>query len=170
MLYYLLMVQVLCGQCSNEFYAKPSWIKNGGGKYCSRACSHESNRKGKVIKCDVCGKDSYKQLKALRGSKSGKFFCGKSCQTIWRNKEFVEEKHSNWKGGKHAYRRMMRQSGAEQICGLCKTTDTRVLAVHHLDGNRKHNIVDNLAWLCNNCHHLVHHYPDENKKFMATIV
>ena len=65
---------------------------------------------------------------------------------------------------------MMKQSGIELVRRLCKTVDTRVLAVHHIDGNKKNNVVDNLAWLCNNCHHLVHHYPDEFKKFMATIV
>jgi predicted HNH restriction endonuclease len=32
----------------------------------------------------------------------------------------------------------------------------RVLAVRHIDQNHKNNNVENLAWLCHNCHHLVH--------------
>jgi predicted HNH restriction endonuclease len=39
-----------------------------------------------------------------------------------------------------------------------------VLAVHHVDQNRTNNKVTNLAWLCHNCHHLVHRYPIERKK------
>lgn len=164
------MVQVVCKQCSAVFNAKPSWIKNGYGKFCSRTCSHTASRKGKIINCFVCGKSSYKQKKALGGSASGKFFCGKSCQTIWRNTEYKEEKHPNWKGGTHAYRRIMKEGGTMQICAFCKTKDRRVLAVHHLDENRKNNAIENLVWLCHNCHHLVHYYPSERETFMAAMV
>ena len=161
---------VNCQICKKAFSAKPSWIKNGYGKYCSRACQNTGARKGKEVPCDTCNKLSYKSPKALRGSKSGKFFCSKTCQTRWRNVEFSKEKHPNWKGGTHAYRRMLSQSDRPQVCGHCKTDDVRVLAVHHLDENRKNNTLENLAWLCHNCHHLIHYYPDETKRYMATIV
>lgn len=58
----------------------------------------------------------------------------------------------------------MRQS-IPKICRLCKTKDIRVLAVHHIDKNRKNNKISNLAWLCHNCHLLVHHYDAERNKF-----
>lgn len=164
------MVTVVCKQCTKEFKAKPSWIKNGGGKFCSRSCAHAANRKGSVIHCFICSTQAYKQPKALNGSKSGKLFCSKSCQTKWRNAEFKDEKHTNWKGGLHAYRRMMTQSTKITICTLCKNSDKRVLAAHHVDENRKNNTIENLEWLCHNCHHLVHHYPEEHKRFMAIIV
>lgn len=164
------MTKVNCKQCQKQFDAKPSWLKKGWGIYCSTTCRYVNSRKGKVVPCHVCGKKSYKQPKALTRSKSGKFFCSKSCQTTWRNTESTEEKHANWKGGEHAYRRIMDQSGITPICRLCKTTDRRVLAVHHIDENRKNNTLENLAWLCHNCHHLVHHHQAERKEFMATIV
>ncbi len=161
---------VSCKKCAAEFYAKPSWLLKGHGKYCSAFCKHASDRKGKMVPCSICGKETYKQAKALRGSKSGKFFCSKSCQTKWRNTEFIEEKHANWKGGHYAYRRILRQSGRLELCGLCKITDTRVLAVHHIDHDHTNNTVENLAWLCHNCHHLVHHDRAEHRRFMAAIV
>lgn len=164
------MVVVICKLCSKTFKAKPSWIKNGGGKFCSRACAHTSNRKGTMVSCFTCGSESYKQRRAINGSKSGKLFCSKSCQTKWRNTEFINEKHANWKGGLHAYRRIKTQSGDAEICTLCKISDKRILAVHHVDENRKNNTIENLQWLCHNCHHLVHHYPKERKVFMAIIV
>lgn len=164
------LIELPCPRCKKIFSIKPSRLKDGYKKYCSRHCAHLSTRKGKLVKCHACKDEVYKSLKALKGSKSGTFFCTKSCQTKWRNNEYKGEKHSNWKGGTHAYRRIMMQGGTKPLCRLCKTGDIRILAVHHIDENRSNNVIENLAWLCHNCHLLVHHYPGERKKFMATIV
>ena len=164
------MVQVSCKQCKDIFDAKPSWILNGHGLFCSSVCQYASVRKGKYVPCNQCGKETYKQKKALERSKSGKFFCGKSCQTIWRNSEFIQEKHPNWIHGRNAYKSVMRRSGAIQMCTLCKTNDKRVLAIHHIDEDRTNNKIENLVWLCHNCHHLVHHHPGEQERLMAAIV
>lgn len=164
------MTQVSCHSCNRVFYAKPSWIKNGYGKFCSRTCAQTAKRTGKTVSCFICLKQIYKSQKALRGSKSGKYFCGKTCQTRWRNKKFSGDKHPNWKSGHHAYRQLLENSGMSKQCTLCTTKDKRVLAAHHIDQNRANNTVENLAWLCHNCHHLVHHYEDEYERFMAAIV
>ncbi len=161
---------VSCNYCDKVFYSKPSWIKKGNGKYCSAPCHHTAMRNGKDKICAVCGQKTYKNLKALKGSKSGKFFCSKSCQTRWRNQLYIGEKHKNFKTGEHAYRSTMGRAKIPKICRLCKTDDYRVLAVHHIDKNRKNNTLSNLAWLCNNCHFLVHHDKEEREKFMAAIV
>ena len=155
------MPYVDCKKCGQEFYAKPNWIKKGWGKYCSRNCVFESQKKGKVVLCFICGKQTYKSPRELLRSKSGKFFCSKVCQTIWRNKiVFIGENHANWKHGKSAYRRILKSTEKEQNCSLCHNRDKRVLIVHHKDKNRSNNGIDNLIWLCHNCHYLVHHYID----------
>lgn len=164
------MTTVLCKQCLKSFYAKPSWIKNGYGIYCSRACKNTASKTGKIMICAICGTATYKQGKALLGSRSGKFFCGKSCQTKWRNVEFSQEKHPNWKNGNSAYRSLLARQSTQKICVRCKNEDFRVLAVHHIDKNHFNNTIDNLAWLCHNCHHLVHHDKHEYQRFMAAIV
>lgn len=56
-----------------------------------------------------------------------------------------------------------------QICGLCRTRDKRILAVHHLDRNKLNNKIDNLTWLCHNCHFLVHHDMVEEARFLAKL-
>lgn len=164
------MVDVNCRRCQKEFYAKPSWIAKGHGIFCSSACSYASARHGKIINCHKCGKESYKQQKALNRSKSGLFFCSKSCQTLWRNKVYVRDKHPNWTGGGASYRHLMYTKGTSPICTLCRNNDERVLAVHHIDKDRSNNVIENLAWLCHNCHHLVHHHDNEMERFMAAIV
>lgn len=162
---------VKCKLCLNEFYAKPNWLKIGHGKYCSRKCQHESQKNGKFVFCFICKKETYKTQKALKKSKSKKYFCGKSCQTVWRNTiVYVGRNHSNWKGGEFSYKNSLIRNKIPKICKLCRIEDSRVLAIHHIDRNRKNNKLKNLVWLCYNCHHLIHRDIKENKKFMETLV
>lgn len=158
------MTVVSCKICAKKFNAKPFWIKKGYGKYCSPKCQYEGRKNGKLVPCHICGKEAYKTQKELRVSKSKKYFCTKSCQTRWRNSEFTGNKHANWKTGAHAYRSVLKRHKVPQICGLCRTRDPRILAVHHIDRNRRNNDLGNLIWLCHNCHFLVHHYDDERAR------
>ena len=154
-----------CKICQDKFYAKPNWIIKGWGKYCSRKCHYEDNRRGKFVNCFICSQEIYRSPKELRKSKSKKYFCNKICQTIWRNQEFRGPRHANWKGGEHIeYREIMLKNKIKQICKLCHCHDKRVLCVHHLDKNKKNNNIKNLMWLCYNCHYLVHQYNTSIKK------
>lgn len=161
------MIKIPCKVCSKKFYAKPYFIRTGNAKYCSNTCFHVSRRNGRYVTCSICKKKAYKTQKALRCSKSGKYFCGKSCQTKWRNGYYIREKHPNWVNGESSYRLQLIKSKSLRKCGLCATKDVRVLSVHHIDQNRKNNTLQNLAWLCNNCHFLVHHYEDEKQAFLS---
>jgi hypothetical protein len=150
------MPQVKCKICNTEFYVKPSHQLRGWGKYCSRKCFAKGQLKGKFILCDICSKRAWKTPKDLRISKSGKFFCSKSCQTLWRNKIYVGPKHANWRGGEYTYPRIMAEHKISPICQKCGIKDKRVLVIHHKDQNRKNNVITNLVWLCRNCHYLIH--------------
>jgi len=52
----------------------------------------------------------------------------------------------------------MKRAGRIPVCEVCKMVDERVIVVHHKDRNRKNNEIENLAWVCRNCHFLVHYY------------
>jgi len=147
-----------CQQCGNAFRTKKNFVDKGFGKYCSRPCAYAANRKGKIVQCTICGKDVYRKPRLLRLSKSRKYFCSKSCQTHWRNQFFIGPRHANWKHGRQVYRSVLTRAGRKKVCELCTSKDERVLAVHHKDRNRLNNSEENLAWLCHNCHFLVHHY------------
>jgi len=151
---------VKCAICKTGFYAKPFLLNHGWGKYCSRACQFKGQMKGKIVQCFTCGGCVYKGPRALRNSKSGKFFCNKSCQTIWRNSVVnIGENHSSWKDGNASYRKVLKRTGVVRACVSCDKDDKRILQVHHKDHNRSNNSVKNLVWLCLNCHHLVHRHP-----------
>ena len=165
------MPLVFCGICKKEFYAKPSHLKRGDGKYCSNACSAQARRRGKYVVCTTCGKDVWRMPKHLDHSKSGNYFCNKSCQTLWRNSVMYSgAAHPNWKGGENIYRKIMLRDEGPQICKRCGITDLRLLTVHHINQNRKNNNIENLVWLCYNCHRLVHKDKEEMKKFMGIMV
>jgi hypothetical protein len=148
---------VKCKICNSDFYAKPRHLKIGWGKYCSNPCSYQAMHTGKWVKCNTCSKRIYRQKRELKASKSGKLFCNKSCFAVWKNKNIMSgERHVNWKNGENAYRSIMLRSKALQVCNDCGIKDIKVLVVHHIDQNRKNNKLNNLKWLCRNCHYVVH--------------
>ena len=151
------MTVIACAVCSKPFYIKPSQLVRGG-KFCSLACRHRSQITGKWFNCHTCGKKTWKTKTDIRRSKSGLFFCNKKCSITWKNTEInVGERHYLWNGGKATYRgRLLRKSGKIK-CNRCGINDIRVLDAHHKDSNRNNNTVENLEWLCKNCHYLEHH-------------
>lgn len=163
------MVTVSCQRCKKKFQAKPSHIAYGFAKYCSKHCAYAAARKGKEITCFICSKKVYRAPRMFERSKSGKYFCSKSCQTLWRNQLYVGRKHANYVDGMASYRTLLSRAGTKKECKLCKLNDARAIAVHHVDKNRKNNTVENLVYLCHNCHHLVHHYKKEMDRLMVLI-
>ena len=155
--------------CTEEFYIKPNRLKRGWGKYCSKRCNYEAQRTGSLVACHTCRKEIYKNLKDQKRSKSGNYFCNKSCQTVWRNSIYTGVKHPNWAGGTSSYRAILRRTERPRFCARCKSSDIRILTVHHKDKNRQNNSVPNLIWLCHNCHYLVHRYKSEAKDFVVPV-
>lgn len=160
---------VNCNTCKKLFYARPAFLKMGWGKYCSKKCHYQGMQTRTLEKCFTCQKEILLTPTQIKRSKSKKYFCSKSCQTIWRNKYFSGNKHVLWKGGYSTYRRIMKKSHALAICSRCFMKDKRLLAVHHVDKNHSNNSLRNLAWLCHNCHHLVHNDKVEGQKFLANM-
>jgi transposase-like protein len=77
----------------------------------------------------------------------------------------VLEDHPNWKGGVRAYRRM-KLADVPLVCADCGAGEIvkarSNLYVHHIDGDRSNNRIDNLVVLCCSCHRKRHN-EDTNK-------
>ena len=158
------MVWLTCIVCGKEFNRKPYLVRRSGGRFCSNACHYASVRTGRYVQCAWCGAQVYRKAQHLRRSKNKKNFCDKSCQTLWRNQEFSGQRHNNWKNGEASYRNIMRRASIDPVCVFCSSNDERVIVVHHKDRNRKNNVLENLVWLCRNCHYIVHQYPVGREK------
>jgi len=158
-----------CIACGKVFTAKLNWVKIGKAKYCSRICWAQARKVGTYLKCDVCAAPVYRKPSALSKSKYKKYFCSRRCSLQWNNSRHLEEKSVNWKHGLFSYKRVLERSNRPKLCVMCGIDKDKALAVHHIDKNRKNNKLGNLAWLCHNCHFLVHHYKNEKGKFERLI-
>lgn len=151
------MVERRCKICGKVFNIKPAHAKMGWGKYCSKKCQSQGQRNGRAYLCAYCGKELYRTPRDLRKSKSKRFFCSFSCHCSWENKHIRCGRNApNWTSGENAYRQLLKRARVQEICRRCGIDDTRVLSVHHKDGNRRNNNIENLEWLCRNCHCIVH--------------
>ena len=151
------MQDVACVICNKHFKVKLSRLKKGWGKYCSNVCKHANLYRGSVHSCTLCGKSVYRPSSETRRSRTSSYFCDKSCLARWKNLHAPKgERHANWKGGEYTYRETMLTLCKNPTCRDCGLADTRVLIVHHIDEDRRNNRLENLVWLCKNCHYLRH--------------
>jgi len=150
-----------CLICSNELYIRPNKQRIGWGKYCSKDCQNKSQRKGREFNCKYCKKKVIRTPSIIAKSKSGYFFCSRSCSMAWKNSVLKSgNNHYLWAGGSATYRVRLMRKGGKIICSRCGIEDVRVLDAHHKDSDRQNNVVENLEWLCKNCHFLAHHATD----------
>ena len=164
------MESVVCSYCKKRFSKKRSQIKRSLVSYCSAQCQHQARKSGRQISCRLCGKAAYKTVKSLKVSKYKEYFCSLKCSNIAKGKRSLGENHPNWITGEYSYKaRLSRETARKRACLLCDIKNPSVLAVHHIDQNRKNNVLENLAWLCHNCHFLVHHYQVEKKRLAGIL-
>ena|SRR3990167_1168042 len=112
------------------------------------------------VPCKICGKEFYARPSHLNHG------WAKYCSTICRNESQKRGKFfrcamlgRSWRNGilgPSYYRRKIEAAGIRAECIMCHKNDRRILLVHHIDQSRENNSLENLAWLCYNCHYLVH--------------
>ena len=61
----------ICLICGKEFYVRPSMLKAGKGKYCSRECASKAQKLKDTVPCPWCGK--------LFVKRAGQIYCSRSC-------------------------------------------------------------------------------------------
>lgn len=154
--YHEIMPVINCSNCTREYYIKPSQLARGG-RFCSIICRHESQKTGGWVKCYLCNKQVWRTPIDAKKSASGYFFCSKNCSMSWKNSILRSgANHYLWNGGTSTYRRLKESNSVKIVCEHCGLKDKRVLVVHHIDHSRQNNELDNLQWLCRNCHYLAH--------------
>ena len=80
---------VSCDLCGKEFEkevrATNEARKRGWKIFCSRTCYSKAKRTSQTVRCLTCGADVVVAASVVRKSKTGKFYCSKSCAARMRN-------------------------------------------------------------------------------------
>lgn len=151
-----------CLHCNSEFEAKPSEIKRGFAKFCSRSCSSQYSNMNKSkpennVFCSYCGIPFYKNSSKQANSKSGLYFCCREhkdlAQRIGGIKE-IQPSHYTENGNDY---RAIAFKYHPHLCNRCGYDLNEVaLVVHHKDYNHSNNDISNLEIICSNCHAIEH--------------
>lgn len=149
-------VEKVCIFCSQKYLV--SRFRAGRRKYCSNKCMTDSNKKRRISQtCDNC--QSPFEMRQYKIGKSDYYFCGAKCKHEFFKKNSKLRGTFAGNGGKYqqsTYRKLAFANFAPRCfyCGYDKHKE--ILQVHHIDGNRKNNILENLKIICPSCHALDH--------------
>jgi len=144
-----------CENCNEQFYV-PKHINK---RYCSIICRGAARKNRELVVCAFCGTSFEKRVSHKANSKSGLFFCSREhkdkAQRIGGISD-IQPSHYNNGIGISRYRNIAFRN-YENKCMVCGNDGIwndkpLVLDVHHIDGNRENNAVENLRIVCPNCH------------------
>lgn len=125
---------------NNGKYHTESYKQGQSAKYDRMFGPVESH----IKTCVVCGADyTYKGRKYTKSYESSRF-CGRKC---------ANNRQEWWNSNAVSYKTIALQHHAHEcvICGFDK-----IVAIHHIDENKKNNHPHNLIPLCPNHHEMVH--------------
>jgi len=125
-------------------------------KFCSLVCAMDKRKESRVkLKCDNCKKSISKSKSKLLNSKHNKHFCNRKCkekaQSLKGQCKAIRPKHYGNSNGRDVYKNLIKKHKNPK-CTQCKESRKYLLVVHHKDGNRENNKLNNLEIVCGNCH------------------
>jgi len=154
-----------CKICDKKFWVNKFRLDNENPQYCSVKCGCKiAKQKGENIECIVCGKKTYTRTRDL----SNKKFCSNKC----RHKYTRGSKHHNWINGKSINKNgyIIIQSPDHPKNNNGYVLEHRLVmekhlgrylknkeVVHHINGIRNDNRLENLMLFPNNTAHIHFH-------------
>lgn len=146
------MILIPCDNCGKEYEKeekKVNWNRKIDNRnYCCKQCQKEAKSKTTVLNCTNCGQEIERIPSEMKRSKSGNYFCSKTCAITVNNMLCrTGENNPNYKNGIGGYRSRALEY-YDNKCSICGYNVINVLEVHHKDGDRKNNGIGNLDILC----------------------
>lgn len=145
------VLSINCDFCGRLYEKEEKYIrynkKHGLKNYCCKLCVSLSRNKSFSWYCAFCGEPICVSHSRAKKSIKGVYFCCHSCATSYNNVYKCRGNHPNYKGGCRTYRDLALES-LPNVCSVCNYDIVIVLEVHHKDGNRSNNDIENLDILC----------------------
>lgn len=114
--------------------------------YCSDQCRLEARKTGRFLHCHTCQKQIWKAPSQEKGNKS---FCSRNCSAVATNKKRRGPLHPNYKHGrgiKYRAEALQHYGAACEVCGY--SVNSRLIEVHHIDGDHSNWQMPNLMPMC----------------------
>jgi hypothetical protein len=148
----LMIVTKNCAFCNKEYDVKtyPSREKKNWDRFCSKECRYDFQKKQVLIKCDVCKIEFHRRLSKVKDFNFCSRICKEKAQSLNGGTEFSEMRPLHY-GKDESSVNTYRDDALEfygEACTVCKYSIVLCLEVHHRDGNRSHNSIENLDVLC----------------------
>ena len=156
-------VEAVCEHCHGKFLRRAdAYGQRRVQLYCCTDCSRAARRSRVSVECAMCG-DPLEVTKArFANSKSGMFFCCKSCKDAAARldgglNEVWPAHYGNGLSGCSIRNRSGVSDRVDAGCVECGEKRGYMITVHHIDGDRFHNEdASNFEVLCWN-HHITRH-------------
>ena len=142
---------VTCANCGIEFLKTTVAVKSTNSHYCSVNCYRVDGKA--TVECENCGGQFSISNTRAKKSKSGLYFCSRKCKDACQvmggvlslpHYGRIEKKY-----------RTLAFRNYEKRCVACGFDEfEQGLQVHHIDGDRSNNVLENLIVLCGT-HHLL---------------
>lgn len=157
---------ITCVECGTQKEISIHEQVRNSTKFCSLRCSAICNGRKRSnalktpnCKCAYCEKPIYKSPTKLAQSKHNLHFCCREHKDLAQRLNGITELHPpHYGNGKdHSRYRALAKQNFEQKCARCNyNLHPEILQVHHKDRNRENNTIENLEYLCPNCHETEH--------------
>jgi hypothetical protein len=140
-----------CEVCEDTFYVPKYRLAKR--KTCSTQCRTLFLSKKARVSCAWCSESFEVQAKRVKKSKSGLVFCTRTCKDQAQRADGLEEIRP-LKTDIADYRDKALRA-KDRACERCDyKEEVKMLDVHHIDGDRENNELENLEILCVWCHAL----------------